>query len=1654
MDDKWLDDLIEFKEKQRVFEIENERFNQLNTVYKQLFRVYNRSQKFGEEYELVVGVGLLNFKDNDDCPKIFRHIITQKVEIDFKYSLNESQIIVGPNLESSLQIETDSIIDLDEQFDSQDIISSEKNVETYLKERNIDSVFSGIEDALQMFANRVSADGSWENNADKPQKVSKKPKVTFSPALILRKRNTRSFTALYTKIIEDIENDSDDLRIPIFSEIIGEDCESNEQQHTIETRAAANPIIYFPKEYNDEQIEIVTKAQGNNKILVQGPPGTGKSHTIANLICHLLANGKKVLVTAYTKRALEVLHDKLPSEFQDLVVNLLSGDASSIQDLQKSVNAINDELANADHSRYKKKIERLNGELKDTKEKIAKNTSQLLAIREKSTREHEINQNYKGTLTAVAEKIESDNSKFEWYKDDFSDIENSELYDQIDQLIGLQQKYNDLDTAEFNYSIPNLEKLPTVDEFAEYVLINRKLVEEFSDGEGMSIVKYPDLDLLLEKLTSLQNHYSDFFRINIEYKDQIVSEKPHKWRKKIEQSKKILSKIDSHDIYSIDRDVEIVYPKDRSLKQLKKDAQALLEHLSAGNPLSGIAFKLKKSFYPKEVKERLYFIDAVRINGSPCDTEDEFKTVLRDIAFQQDFLELADIWKKPIPNSEQISKRLDFFKEIQRKVIDILDIYEQVNSIKAQIEQDINIEIIPFDNFNLNSSLRNAEYSKLIKRKNEIQRIIDNSKRELLKEKTHPLCSKICTTYDEVEKILYAELLTTLESKSKGQEDYQNFLNLRNSVQVFVPNVVDDIEANSFSSNQISDLKLAVYHKNALKEINKLFDANYEQHLIDDLNTAETKERTLIAKIASKKAWVAILERLSGNRELRTSLIAWAEAVKKIGKTGRGKRALKFRKIAQKQMERCKDSVPCWIMPLYKVAETIKPEQEMFDYVIIDEASQLGPDAIFLLYISKNVIIVGDDKQTSPEYVGVNANAMTPHINRYLEGIPKKDFYGTEFSFFDHAKFFCDGVTVLREHFRCMPEIIEFCNKQFYAPDGKGLYPLKQYSEKRLEPLMSFYCESGYTEGRYSKLINEPEAAMIAQTIKKLAGDKRYKGKSFGVITLQGNQQANLIENLLLKEIGEKEFHARNIVCGKSASFQGDERDIIFLSLVTALNHKRSALVKPEDERRFNVAISRAKEQIWLFHSIQLDDLSNTNDLRYKVLDHFKNYNSYQPILNKPIERRFGTQPEPFESWFEVDVYNDIISKGLSVIPQYEVAKGRYRIDMVALFPNGTKIAIECDGDKWHGAEQYQNDMMRQKVLERCGWQFFRVRGYEYYSNREKALEPLWRRIPKTKPEQPVSHLKNEDSDRNIRKESIAENEIGLQEQSSNIERTSTKNIQNVDSDSSTEGVIRYFNLFRTGTYFMTDANPLEADYVIPIQSSQKSGFLLQCYRSGHINKVYISTLLSKRIGKEYMNGLNKDGELIHIEVVESEKIVGIYFHEKGRKIFKAHLTENISTREQLHLKGYKVIYSKFDRISFKILPLEIHDKIKRLVFQSFTANGKPVDNKYYEAEWSIIKRHSTNHGAKKSQREENIPNSLFDNRVRLNSTVTIKFIRDNKELKVKLIDYITNGAEIIDGVQLVNIMKPLAASIKDKTIGDVVKIGKTNSEVKIIEIR
>lgn len=235
-----------------------------------------------------------------------------------------------------------------------------------------------------------------------------------------------------------------------------------------------------------------------------------------------------------------------------------------------------------------------------------------------------------------------------------------------------------------------------------------------------------------------------------------------------------------------------------------------------------------------------------------------------------------------------------------------------------------------------------------------------------------------------------------------------------------------------------------------------------------------------------------------------------------------------------------------------------------------------------------------------------------------------------------------------------------------------------------------------------------------------------------GVVVLQGEAQAALIENQLLERLGAEEMERRRLVCGNPYSFQGDERDIMFLSLVAASNERIGALTKTPDERRFNVAASRARDQMILFHSVTCNDLSSFC-LRRRLLEFFENTKPQQiaGIERDELDRRAAQDnrrivnpPSPFDSWFEVDMALELLRKDFTVLAQYQFS-GK-RIDLV-VEGGQARLAVECDGDQWHGVDCYEADMQRQRQLERCGWEFFRIKESAFYANKDNALSGLWR---------------------------------------------------------------------------------------------------------------------------------------------------------------------------------------------------------------------------------------------------------------------------------------------------------------------------------------
>ena len=319
-------------------------------------------------------------------------------------------------------------------------------------------------------------------------------------------------------------------------------------------------------------------------------------------------------------------------------------------------------------------------------------------------------------------------------------------------------------------------------------------------------------------------------------------------------------------------------------------------------------------------------------------------------------------------------------------------------------------------------------------------------------------------------------------------------------------------------------------------------------------------------------------------------------------------------------------------------------------------------------------------------------------------------------SLYGNAKIRFGQNIVLREHFRCMPEIIQFSNDLCYASNGTPLDPLRSYPANRLQPLVVRHVPDGYRKGSPQNALNEPEAdALVAQIIACIA-DPRYAGRTMGVISLQGDTQAKLIEHKILGKLEPEVISERRLICGDAYAFQGDERHIIFLSMVAAPNERIGALAAESARQRFNVAASRAQDQMWLFHSVELDVLS-LSCMRHRLLGYMLNPGRLQPD---------GEQK--FDSQFERDVFRAITQRNFHVRTQVCVGdptNHRYRIDLVVEGMKG-RLAVECDGDQWHGPDRYDQDMARQRDLERAGWKFVRIRGSDFYRDRVKSLDVLW----------------------------------------------------------------------------------------------------------------------------------------------------------------------------------------------------------------------------------------------------------------------------------------------------------------------------------------
>ena len=1092
--------------------------------------------------------------------------------------------------------------------------------------------------------------------------------------------------------------------------------------------------LYFPKPYNDEQVQIAQMLEAHDGVIVQGPPGTGKTHTIANVICHYLASGKRVLVTSMKDPALTVLQEKLPESIRPLAISLLTSESEGMKQFEFAINKISSEVTRIDKAAYRRDIEQIDGQIDALHGSIAKTDREIanwatLNLDKINIDDEEL------TPIDVAVIVAANRMEMEWFPDNLT-IDNTHRPQFTNSDISALRDARRILGADIKYIGV---KLPVIDEFpgtATLLQVHRDLsrLSELSKREDEGGV--PSLiNSARETITAAMDAASKISNLRLLLQE--IENSHQTWTDVLKQ---YLLGNDRNEILNLYRSLkEEIHSALETRKQflvrpvtlpegLEETPNLLtaIENLSLNRSPFGIA-----GLFGKGEQKRL--VDSVRVVGNKPASTADWTHALLFIRYRQQCKMLLVRWNSladeiPIPRMEIRPEQLN----TTRDAIDVFSKVTQSIADSEDVKKSIQF-LLPMWSTNSKSFNAKADLSEAEDILNHyLTRYRLAGTWEMKETFLHPLSGCGGEITNQLRVFINDRLGTSDVSDAEIQaswaslmEELRRIFGLANRFQSVsdVTRQIMDSGAVRWSEALMTqicpgahdallpDNWSEVWRLSRLVNFVEKIDCRNELKRLSQLRSEmEHDLSTLYMQSVEKRTWLKLAE--NATHEVRAALEAYRSAIKKIGK-GTGIRAGRYRQDARFAAELANGAIPCWIMPHYRICESLPASLGCFDLVIIDEASQSDLTALPAILRAKKILVVGDDQQVSPEGVGLEEEKIRNLMTRFLSG--QVAIYRPQMtpdrSIYDLFKVvFSKSAVMLREHFRCAGPIIEYSKREFY---GHQLLPLRlpKVTERLDPPLVDVYIVDGYRKGD----INIPEAMFIVDEIKQIANNPKLQNRTIGVVSLIGNEQALKVMQILGEELGEEVMTRFKITCGDARTFQGKERDIMFLSMIASPGQAH-AQTQDMIGQRFNVAASRARDRMYLVRSIQLEELSSKDLLRSKLIQHFQ-----APFLQN--ESEINDKRGLCESPFEREIYDLLIERGYRVIPQVPV--GSFRIDMVVEGETDSRLAIECDGDRYHGPDKWDSDMRRQRILERAGWKFWRCFASTFVLRRSEVVADL-----------------------------------------------------------------------------------------------------------------------------------------------------------------------------------------------------------------------------------------------------------------------------------------------------------------------------------------
>lgn len=1057
--------------------------------------------------------------------------------------------------------------------------------------------------------------------------------------------------------------------------------------------------LLTPLPADASQMSAIATADRGKDFVIIGPPGTGKSQTISNLVAHMLGKGKTVLFVSEKTAALNVVYRRLENlGLGRFCLALHSNKARKtevLEQLRESWNPLSNNLP----SEWTKEAERL---------KKLRDRLNLIVDRLHRPRKNGLTAHYAMGVKVRDEALTSQ-IKFNWVNSEVHDEESlDQLRDVVERLRIQALAIGDMNNSPFHLI-----------ETAEW---SPQWESEITAMAG-------DLATQTVKLRSALHQLLEIIKISL-------PDESLKRLNGVAALAKAMQKAYREEAgFALSAEgTDYIEGLELAVNHLRRysDSQALLScayEKNAWRNLDGLELEQDWSeacsqWWPKAFFLRRRIIKKMRLGGAkgkPNPYQDA--GVLAQMRVEGEAIEKLDkqlntlkLWDglETDPDKAQQAKTLG--EEIRTAVGILADDISELANLRANIR----ILVTETKDFLAPDAPIGRAAGEFVNAYNNLDALL-----EAFQSKAGSDVRKVFTD----SKHILEDIEREAENLQARHQELKNWCIWRQrrkeALALGLEPLVFAIDKGEISPEKINDAFEAAYcswwSAALLGEDDVLREFSSPEHnaTIEKFREVDSEFQNITARYIEAK----LAGGLPGADDVRKNS-DWGVLRRELQKKTRHK---SVRTLIEEIPEVLTSLAPCMMMSPLSVAQYLPTEQDLFDVVIFDEASQITVwDAIGSLARGKQVIIAGDPKQMPPTSFFARKDEDPDGDGEYEPDLE---------SILDEMLGASIPSLTLNLHYRSRREsLIAFSNHHYYQ-NALITFPAPVHPDRAvsLEYLKGIYARGGARH-------NEIEAkAVVEEIIRRLnSDDPRVREQSIGVVTFNSEQQS-LIENLLDRERAqhphlERFFDSEQVIepvfVKNLETVQGDERDVILFSITYGpdrsghITMNFGPLNRDGGERRLNVALTRARDEMKVFSSLKHEDinLSATQSVGVRGLKHFLQYAERGPAeLGAAIHGTLGD----FESPFESAVAIALREKGWEVHPQIGVSA--YRIDLGVVHPDipGVYLAgVECDGAMYHStAFARERDKIRQNVLEGLGWTLFRIWSTDWWTNKHSAIQ-------------------------------------------------------------------------------------------------------------------------------------------------------------------------------------------------------------------------------------------------------------------------------------------------------------------------------------------